>query len=214
MTLASSPPPSVYAGFDPTAPSLHLGHASVIVMLARMQRLGFRPIALIGGASTLWGPLIAAVVFSVLAETLRLQAPQVYMMSLGLLLILSVAAAGVLAGCATQPAPHPTAEVPYCHKINKGQRIACTEAPAPSLNADVDAKRFTPDPNALTVYVVRRNWGDSRHVVKVQAGYKVQPLSAFLGQPAPAAAPTIDWPALTPAEIGRASCRERVSSPV
>src|SRR5690606_38704202 len=47
-------------------------------------------IALIGGATTLWGPLIAAIVFSVLAETLRLQVPQVYMMSLGLLLILSV----------------------------------------------------------------------------------------------------------------------------
>jgi branched-chain amino acid transport system permease protein len=47
-------------------------------------------IALIGGAATLWGPLIAAVVFTLLAETLRLQAPQVYMMALGLLLILSV----------------------------------------------------------------------------------------------------------------------------
>jgi len=47
-------------------------------------------IALIGGALTLWGPLIAAIVFSLLAETLRLQAPQIYMMSLGLLLILSV----------------------------------------------------------------------------------------------------------------------------
>jgi branched-chain amino acid transport system permease protein len=54
--------------------------------------IGFQTvlIALIGGAATLWGPLIAAVVFSVLAETLRLKAPQVYMMSLGLLLILSV----------------------------------------------------------------------------------------------------------------------------
>ena len=54
--------------------------------------IGFQTvlIALIGGAATLWGPLIAAIVFSVLAETLRLQAPQVYMMSLGLLLILSV----------------------------------------------------------------------------------------------------------------------------
>jgi branched-chain amino acid transport system permease protein len=54
--------------------------------------IGFQTvlIALIGGALTLWGPLIAAIVFSVLAETLRLQAPQVYMMSLGLLLILSV----------------------------------------------------------------------------------------------------------------------------
>jgi branched-chain amino acid transport system permease protein len=54
--------------------------------------IGFQTvlIALIGGAATLWGPLIAAVVFSLLAETLRLQAPQVYMMALGLLLILSV----------------------------------------------------------------------------------------------------------------------------
>ena len=54
--------------------------------------IGFQTvlIALIGGATTLWGPLIAAIVFSVLAETLRLQAPQIYMMSLGILLILSV----------------------------------------------------------------------------------------------------------------------------
>lgn len=54
--------------------------------------IGFQTvlIALIGGAMTLWGPMIAAIVFSVLAETLRLQAPQIYMMSLGLLLILSV----------------------------------------------------------------------------------------------------------------------------
>jgi branched-chain amino acid transport system permease protein len=54
--------------------------------------IGFQTvlIALIGGAATLWGPLIAAVVFSLLAETLRLQVPQLYMMTLGLLLIASV----------------------------------------------------------------------------------------------------------------------------
>jgi branched-chain amino acid transport system permease protein len=54
--------------------------------------IGFQTvlIALIGGAVSLWGPLIAAVVFSLLAETLRLKAPQVYLMALGLLLILSV----------------------------------------------------------------------------------------------------------------------------
>jgi branched-chain amino acid transport system permease protein len=54
--------------------------------------IGFQTvlIALIGGALTLWGPLIAAIVFSLLAETLRLQFPQIYMMSLGLLLILCV----------------------------------------------------------------------------------------------------------------------------
>jgi branched-chain amino acid transport system permease protein len=54
--------------------------------------IGFQTvlIALIGAAITLWGPLVAAIVFSVLAETLRIQAPQVYMMTLGVLLILSV----------------------------------------------------------------------------------------------------------------------------
>jgi branched-chain amino acid transport system permease protein len=54
--------------------------------------IGFQTvlIALIGGAVTLWGPLVAAIVFSVLAETLRIQAPQIYMMTLGILLILSV----------------------------------------------------------------------------------------------------------------------------
>ncbi len=54
--------------------------------------IGFQTvlIALIGGAATLWGPVLAAVVFSLLAETLRLQMPQLYMMTLGLLLILCV----------------------------------------------------------------------------------------------------------------------------
>jgi len=43
--------------------------------------------------------------------------------------------------------------------------------------------------------------GDIDNVKKVQAGYKVQPLSAFLGQPAAKAAPPIDFiKPLTPAE--------------
>jgi hypothetical protein len=37
------------------------------------------------------------------------------------------------------------------------------------------------------------NPGDIDNVRKVQAGYKVQPLSAFVGQPAPKAAPAIDF---------------------
>jgi hypothetical protein len=45
------------------------------------------------------------------------------------------------------------------------------------------------------------NAGDIDNVKKIQAGYKIQPLSAFLGQPAPKAAPTIDFiKPLTPAE--------------
>ena len=38
------------------------------------------------------------------------------------------------------------------------------------------------------------NPADMPNVVKVQAGYKVQPLSAYLKQPAPPAAPPIDFP--------------------
>jgi hypothetical protein len=45
------------------------------------------------------------------------------------------------------------------------------------------------------------NSGDLENVKKIQAGYKVQTLSTFLGQPAPEAAPTIDFIApLTAAE--------------
>ena len=85
-----------------------------------------------------------------------------------------VLVAAVLAGCATSPAPDPTAEIPYCHKTNKGRVIACTTAAVPSLNADAQAKQFAPDPNALTVYVVRRNWGDGRNFVNSEgSGEKV-----------------------------------------
>jgi hypothetical protein len=38
------------------------------------------------------------------------------------------------------------------------------------------------------------NPADMPNVVKIQSGYKVQPLSAFLKQPAPPAAPAIDFP--------------------
>ena len=76
---------------------------------------------------------------------------------------------GLLAGCATPTTPDPSAEVPYCHKTNRGRVIACTADPVPSLSADAQAKQFAPDPNALTVYVVRRNWSDGQNFVKVQA---------------------------------------------
>lgn len=80
-----------------------------------------------------------------------------------------VLVAGLLAGCATPPAPDLTAEVPYCQRASKTRALTCTAALAPSLNADALAKQFAPDPNLLTVYVVRRNWGDGRKLVKVRA---------------------------------------------
>ena len=46
-----SKPQSVYAGFDPTADSLHVGNLLVIMGLIHFQRAGHKPIALIGGAT-------------------------------------------------------------------------------------------------------------------------------------------------------------------
>jgi len=48
---------------------------------------------------------------------------------------------------------------------------------------------------SLVVYRTQLfNPADMDNVKKVQAGYRLQPLSAFLGTPAPPAAPAIDWP--------------------
>ncbi len=44
-----------YIGFDPTASSLHVGSLVPIMSLAHMQREGHRPIALVGGGTTLVG---------------------------------------------------------------------------------------------------------------------------------------------------------------
>ncbi|MBN1436336.1 MAG: tyrosine--tRNA ligase [Sedimentisphaerales bacterium] len=46
---------TVYAGFDPTAKSLHIGNLLQIMLLAQFQRHGHRPIALVGGATAMIG---------------------------------------------------------------------------------------------------------------------------------------------------------------
>jgi tyrosyl-tRNA synthetase len=46
---------SGYIGFDPTAPSLHIGTLLVIMLLVRLQRHGHRPVALVGGGTGLIG---------------------------------------------------------------------------------------------------------------------------------------------------------------
>lgn len=44
-----------YIGFDATADSLHIGHFLQLVVMGRLQKAGHRPIALIGGATTMIG---------------------------------------------------------------------------------------------------------------------------------------------------------------
>jgi tyrosyl-tRNA synthetase len=48
-------PTACYIGFDPTARSLHVGSLVPIMSLAHMQRAGHRPIAVVGGGTTLVG---------------------------------------------------------------------------------------------------------------------------------------------------------------
>ncbi len=51
----SAGPVTLYIGFDPTAPSLHVGNLMQIVSLARMQRLGHHPLGLVGGGTGMIG---------------------------------------------------------------------------------------------------------------------------------------------------------------
>lgn len=48
-------PLTLYAGFDPTAASLHAGHLVPLLTLKRFQRAGHRPVVLAGGATGLIG---------------------------------------------------------------------------------------------------------------------------------------------------------------
>jgi len=48
-------PLTLYIGFDPSAPSLHIGSLAVLLVLKRFQLAGHRPIALVGGATGLVG---------------------------------------------------------------------------------------------------------------------------------------------------------------
>ncbi|HEY8720870.1 tyrosine--tRNA ligase [Pengzhenrongella sp.] len=48
-------PISFYCGFDPTAPSLHIGNLVQILTVRRLQLAGHRPLALVGGATGLIG---------------------------------------------------------------------------------------------------------------------------------------------------------------
>jgi tyrosyl-tRNA synthetase len=48
-------PITLYIGFDPTAPSLHVGNLVVLLALRRFQLAGHNPIALVGGATGLIG---------------------------------------------------------------------------------------------------------------------------------------------------------------
>jgi len=50
-TLALKEVVTGYVGFDPTAPSLHIGNLASIMLLKRLQQAGHRPIVIMGGGT-------------------------------------------------------------------------------------------------------------------------------------------------------------------
>lgn len=55
LSAALEKPITLYIGFDPTAPSIHVGNLVVLLVLRRFQLAGHYPIALVGGATGLVG---------------------------------------------------------------------------------------------------------------------------------------------------------------
>ena len=53
--LLSGPAITYYCGFDPTAPSLHLGNLVQLLTMRRLQLAGHRPLGLVGGSTGLIG---------------------------------------------------------------------------------------------------------------------------------------------------------------
>jgi tyrosyl-tRNA synthetase len=53
--LLAGEPITYYCGFDPTAPSLHLGNLVQLLVMRRLQLAGHRPLALVGGSTGLIG---------------------------------------------------------------------------------------------------------------------------------------------------------------
>src|SRR5512140_3328892 len=74
-----------YCGFDPTADSLHVGSLMPVMGLAWLQRLGGRPIVLVGGGTGLVGdpsgrraerPMLSEKIVAANAEAIRRQLAQ------------------------------------------------------------------------------------------------------------------------------------------
>jgi tyrosyl-tRNA synthetase len=55
LSKACANPVTLYCGFDPTAPSLHLGNLVQVLTVRRFQQHGHKPLALVGGATGLIG---------------------------------------------------------------------------------------------------------------------------------------------------------------
>ena len=51
--LLAGDPVTYYCGFDPTAPSLHMGNLVQLLLMRRIQLAGHKPLGLVGGSTGL-----------------------------------------------------------------------------------------------------------------------------------------------------------------
>jgi hypothetical protein len=72
-------------------------------------------------------------------------------------------------GCMTKPLRPANADGTYCFRVGKSYRptLTCTPSPIPPAQVEADAKRFDATSGKLTVYLVRKRWGDARNIVQV-----------------------------------------------
>ncbi len=73
------------------------------------------------------------------------------------------------AGCMTKPMRPANPDGTYCFAIGKWYRrkLTCTTTPIPPESVEIEAKRFEPTPELLTIYVVRKRWGDAVNQVRL-----------------------------------------------
>ena len=72
-----------------------------------------------------------------------------------------------ISGCANRWERPVQADGTYCYVFGKQKKSACTPHAVPSMESDQAAKRFTADPAALTVYVVRHRSNDGINQVPI-----------------------------------------------
>jgi hypothetical protein len=87
----------------------------------------------------------------------------------------------------------------YMGSRTTGNGAGCYAVAGPDWKGETPkgVKKVFRSETQLTLVIYRTqlfNPADMPNVEKIQAGYKVQPLSAFLGQPVPPAAAAIEWP--------------------
>ena len=74
------------------------------------------------------------------------------------------------AGCMTKPMRPVNPDGTYCFAVGRTTRrkLTCTPTPIPPESVEIEAKRFEPAADLLSVYVIRKRWGDVTNQVQLK----------------------------------------------